>query len=107
MFWFGFLFLSERGPEWRWHAVREQAPGAEGEGGARQHPDGGRDPQRDPQQRQGRLPHRRHLQARQSHRPLPLQKKDQSPGSCSAACLNSELNPKKGEKKLCVNSQHD
>jgi hypothetical protein len=76
------ISMSERGSERRRHPVREQAPGPAREGGARQHADGGRDPERDPQQREGGVPDRRHLQARQGHRALPLQEEDQSPGKC-------------------------
>jgi hypothetical protein len=76
------VFFTERGSQRRRHAVREQAPEPEGEGGARQHPDGGGDPQRDPQQREGGVPDRRHVQARQGHRAVPLQEEDQGPGTC-------------------------
>uniref|UniRef100_A0A453KW90 Uncharacterized protein n=1 Tax=Aegilops tauschii subsp. strangulata TaxID=200361 RepID=A0A453KW90_AEGTS len=66
----------ERGTQRRRHAVREQAPGPPRARRPRQHPHGRGHPQRDPQGHHRGLHDRRHLQARQGHRALPLQEED-------------------------------
>ncbi|VAI17890.1 unnamed protein product [Triticum turgidum subsp. durum] len=66
----------ERGAQRRRHAVREQAPEPPGARRPRQHAHGRGHPQRDPQGHHRGLHDRRHLQARQGHRALPLQEED-------------------------------